>query len=125
MKKIMYISLALAMIAALGYFLMGINAIHAADLTQEDAPPGFVWIACAFYVISGLLLLQKKRWMLIALSIINVFPIAVFYLMWADRTDVMSSAPGLITKIAQILLEAGLIYLIVKFRQETSAIKAK
>jgi hypothetical protein len=37
----------------------------------------------------------------------------------------MSSAPGLITKIAQILLEAGLIYLIVKFRQETSAIKVK
>lgn len=34
--------------------------------------------------------------------------------MYADQPDVMFSAPGLITKIAQIFLEAGLIYLIVK-----------
>jgi hypothetical protein len=34
--------------------------------------------------------------------------------MYADQPDVMWSAPGLMTKIAQVLMLAGLIYLIIK-----------
>jgi len=122
---VLWLCLALALLAALGYILMGAGVLHAADLTQEDAPPGFEWIAGCFYVIGGLLLLMQKRGMFIALAVINIFPIAVFYMMWSDRTDVMSSAPGLLTKIPQVLLEAGLIYLAIKFKPGKNADTAK
>jgi hypothetical protein len=123
-KNVIGICLGLAVIAALGYILMGAGVIQAADLTLDDAPPGFTWIAGAFYVIAGLLLFWKKRWIAITLAVINIIPIAVFYIMWAGRTDVMFSAPGLITKIAQILLEIGLIYMVVKLKPGTSAAAA-
>jgi len=37
----------------------------------------------------------------------------------------MLSAPGLITKIAQVLLEIGLIYLIVKSKPKEAAVNIK
>ena len=107
----------MALITAAGYFLMGAGVIHAADLTLKDAPPGFTWITGAFYIIAGVLLFLNKRWITITLTIINIIPIVVFYAMWASRTDVMFSSPGLTTKIGQILAEAGLIYLLIKSKK--------
>jgi type IV secretory pathway TrbD component len=115
----------LALAAALGYFLMGAGVIHAADLTLDDAPPGFTWIAGAFYVIAGLLLFLKKRWIYAAFPVINVLVIAVFIFMWTGRTDVLFSLPGLMTKIPQILLETGLIYLLVKSKPVANPAPAK
>jgi hypothetical protein len=128
-KKIVWVCLVLALAAALGYFLMGAGVIQAGDpqLTDaasgSDAPWGFDWITGGFYVIAGLAFLLKKRWITIALAVINIFPIAVFYFMWAGRPDVMWSAPGLITKIAQILLEMGLIYLLVSGKDGKNKVK--
>jgi hypothetical protein len=110
---------------------MGAGVIQAGDpalndaANGSDAPWGFDWIAGGFYAIAGLALLWKKRWITIALAVINIIPIAVFYFMWAGRPDVMWSAPGLITKIAQILLETGLIYLLVKNKSGNSTVKVK
>jgi hypothetical protein len=126
-KKIIWICLIAALVAALGYFLMGAGVIRAGDpalvdaASSTDAPWGFDWIAGGFYVIAGLALLLRKRWVFIALSIINLIPIVVFYFMWAGRPDILWSAPGLITKIAQVLLEAGLVFLLVKSRRRTGA----
>jgi hypothetical protein len=126
-KKIVWICLIVALVAALGYFLMGAGVIQAGDPALNDAanggdaPWGFDWIAGGFYVIAGLALLLKKRWISIALAVINLIPIAVFYFMWEGRPDILWSAPGLITKIGQILLEIGLIYLLVKSRRGKSA----
>jgi hypothetical protein len=122
-KKVIWVCLILALAAALGYFLMGAGVIQAGDpqlvdaSSGSDAPWGFDWITGGFYVVAGLALLLKKRWVIIALAVINIIPIAVFYFMWAGRPDVMWSAPGLITKIAQVLLEMGLIYLLVKSKK--------
>jgi hypothetical protein len=96
---------------------MGAGVIHAADLTLEDAPPGFAWIVGAFYVIAGILLFLRRRSLLIALGIINILPLLVFYIMWAGRPDVLWSLPGLMTKISQLLLEAGLVYLIITYKK--------
>jgi hypothetical protein len=116
LKKIMLVCLVLALTAAAGYFLMGAGIIHAADLTLDDAPPGFTWIAGAFYVLVIILVYTGQHRSLAALSIINAIPIMVFIVMWAGRPDVLFSLPGLMTKIPQILLETGLIYLAVKSR---------
>jgi len=125
MKRVMIACIALAMVAALGYFLMGIGVIHPGDLIEEDAPPAIVWVMCGCYVIGGLLILLKMRRLWITGATINAFVVVVFIVMYLDQLDVMFSAPGLITKIAQILLEIGLIYLIVKSRPEKSAVSAK
>jgi len=119
-----WVLLVLALVAASGYLLMGIGVIHAADLTLDDAPPGFTWIAGVFYVIAGLLMFLKKRWIYTAFSVINVFVIAIFIFMWAGRTDVLFSLPGLMTKIPQILLEIGLIYLLLKSKSAARSITA-
>jgi hypothetical protein len=118
--KLKWALVILALIAALGYFLMGVGVINVPDQplkdasSDMDAPPGFDWIMFGGYVIGGLLILLKKRWMLITGAVLNAIPIIGFYAMWASRTDVMFSAPGLMTKIPQILLEIGLIYWLVK-----------
>jgi hypothetical protein len=130
-KSIMICCLAMALVAALGYFLMGIGVIHVPDQPLNDtssgrgAPPGFDWIMFGCYVIGSLLILLRNRRLWIAGAVLNAIPIVGFYAMWASRTDVMFSAPGLLTKIPQILLEAALIYLIVKSRPEKSAVTAK
>jgi hypothetical protein len=116
MEKLKWALIILSVIAALGYLLMGAGIIHAADLTLEDAPPGFTWIAGGFYLIAGILLLQKKRQTYITFAIANLLVIIVFIVMWRGRTDVLFSVPGLMTKIPQILIEAGLIYWLIKFK---------
>jgi len=125
LKNVIWVCLILSVLAAFGYFLMGAGIIHAANLTLDDAPPGFTWIAGAFYVIAGLLLLLKKRWIHTAFAVINVLVVAVFIFMWAGRTDVLFSTPGLMTKIPQILLEIGLIYWLVKSKPSAKTVPAK
>lgn len=115
-KAVFWGCLALALITSLGYFLLGAGVTHAADLTPEDAPPAFAWIAGAFYLIAGLAAFLKPRRIKISLAIINLIPIVVFYIMWGNRPDVLFSVPGLMTKIPQILFEAGLLYLIFEKR---------
>ena len=124
-KKLLWACSALAFAATVGYFLMGAGVIHAAGLTLKDAPPAFAWTAGVFYLAAGILLFLKKRWIPTALVIINIFPVLIFYVMWRGRSDVMLSAPGLITKIAQILLEIGLIFALVNTKSVAKTVKAK
>jgi hypothetical protein len=115
MKTVMYVCLGLALVAATVYFLMAAGVMHAADLTTaKDAPPGIVWVAGACYAVCGFIILRKKRTLWIAGAVINAIVIVFFFAKYATQPDVITSAPGLISKIAQIFLEAGLIYLIRK-----------
>jgi hypothetical protein len=120
----------LALVAALGYLLMGVGVITVPDKplndtsADNDAPPGFDWIMFGAYVAGGLLILFKKRWLFITGAVLNAIPIIGFYAIWASRTDVMFSAPGLLTKIPQILLEIGLIYWLVKSKPAAKQVQA-
>ena len=69
----------------------------------------------------GAPVLLKRRWLRITGACINAFAIVGFYTLYAARPDIMLSAPGLPNKIAQVFLEAGLIYLIVTFKREPAA----
>jgi len=71
------------------------------------------------------LILLKKRWIWVTGAIINAIPIIGFYAMWTSRSDVMFSGPGLMTKIPQILLEAALIYLLIKTKPVKTGAIAK
>jgi hypothetical protein len=117
-KPIMLFCLVLAMISALAYVLLILGIFKVEVMMPEEEIPAYFYIVPAGYVIGGLLILLKKRWLWIIGAITNAIPIIVFYAAYAARPDVMLSAAGLITKTSQILLEIGLIYLIVTFKRK-------
>ena len=115
MKAVMWICFAMAMIAALAYVLMGVGVLKAGELTDENMPVAY-YVIPATYIVMGAVIFFRKRWILIVEVLITAFTIVGFYMMYPDQPDVMWSAPGLITKIAQVLLLAGLIYLTIKIK---------
>ena len=112
-KWIMVFCLAMALISASVYALLASGVVEVGDMSPEGGVPAFFYIIPASYVIGGILIFLKKRGLWIVGAVLNVIPIVVFYAAYAGRPDVMLSAPGLVSKVAQILLEIGLIYLIV------------
>jgi len=112
-KSIMLVCLVLALISALIYVLLILGIMKVGDMIPDEGAPAYFYIIPAGYAIGGLLILLKKRWLWITGAALNSIPIVVFYIAYAERPDIMLSAPGLISKIAQVLLEIGLIYLIV------------
>ena len=109
--------LTLALLAALVYFLMGAGVLQPGDLQADDAPAGIAYFAGACYVVGGLLILARKRWLWVIGAVINALVIVMFITAYAARPGVLFSVPGLATKAAQILLEIGLIYLIVTYKR--------
>lgn len=117
MKGLIIGCVVLAGLAALFYFLTGAGILQPGELDVEGAPPAIAYVAGASYVIGGLLILVRKRWLWIIGAVINALVIAMFFSAYASRPDVFLSIPGLGTKIPEILLEIALIYLIVICRQ--------
>jgi hypothetical protein len=110
----------MAVVAALTYILMGLGVLVPGNL--ETGEGGFMpYLIGAAYLIMGVLIVSKWRWIKIASAAIVLITIIGFYAMYTDQPDVMWSAPGIITKIAQLLMLAGLIYLIVKSRAPKNA----
>lgn len=108
----------MALISASVYVLLILGIVTAGDMSPEAGVPASFYVVPAGYAIGGLLIFLKKRWLWIVGAILNAIPIVVFYAAYAGRPDVMLSAPGLITKIAQVLLEIGLVYLIVTLKSD-------
>jgi len=117
-KGIMLSCLVLAILAAVVYFLMAMDVLQAGNLQPDEAPTGIAYVAGACYLVGGLLILVRKRWLWIIGSLINALVLVMFFTAYTSRPDVMLSIAGLGTKIPQVLLEIGLIYLIVSYRQE-------
>ncbi len=109
--------LTLALLAALVYFLMGAGVLRPGDLQADEAPAGIAYFIGACYVVGGLLILARKRWLWVIGAVINAPAIVGFIAAYAARPEVLYCAPGLATKAPQILLEIGLIYLIVAYKQ--------
>jgi hypothetical protein len=118
MKGAMLGCLVLALIAAAVYFLMGAGLITVPTLTTADAPPGIIYIAGGCYVIGGLLVLARKRWLWMVGLVMNTLVIVIFFMMYNQKPAIMFSLAGLATKIPQVLLEAGLVYLIATYKSQ-------
>lgn len=114
----------MALVAALGYVLLGMGVLQAGNLT-DDAMPSFFYIIPAAYLLMGVFLFLRWRWIRILEAILVFMTIAVFYAKYISQPDVMWSAPGLITKIAQVLMLAGLIYLLRKTRPMKNGAESK
>ena len=110
--RILWTAVALAFITALSYVLMAFNILDVGDLQVDEKPAGIIFVAAGCYVLGGLLILLRNRGLLLFGSFINAMVVFFFFSMYQGRPSVMLSPGGLVSKIAQILLEVALIYVI-------------
>lgn len=111
--RVMWVAVSLAFITALAYVLMALNVLGVGDLQMDEKPAAIIYIAAGCYLLGGLLIFLRNRWILLFGTFINAMVIIFFFNLYQERPTVMFSPGGLVSKIAQILLEAALIYFIV------------
>ena len=102
----------LAIVTAIAYVLIAFNILGVGDLQTGEKPPAIIYVAAGCYLLGGLLILLRKRGLLIFGATINAMVILFFFNMYQNRPAVMFSPGGLVSKIAQILLEVALLYIL-------------
>ena len=122
--RILWAAVGLALFTALAYVLMALNLLGVGDLQMNEKPAGIIFVAAGCYLLGGLLILLRNRWLLLFGAFINAMVILFFFNLYQDRPAVMFSPGGLVSKIAQFLLEAALIYVIaVSWKKARNKIK--
>lgn len=122
--RILWAAVGLALFTALAYVLMAINVLGVGDLQMNEKPAGIIFVAAGCYLLGGLLILLRNRWLLLFGAFINAMVILFFFNLYQDRPAVMFSPGGLVSKIAQFLLEVALIYVIaVSWKKAKNKIK--
>ncbi len=111
--RIAWLAVALALLAALSYVMIGLGVLAVGDLQTAEAPATIVYVAAGSYLAGGLLILAHRRGLLIAGAVINALVLLVFFQAYQHRPAVLFSPGGLASKAAQVLLEVALLYLIV------------
>ncbi len=114
-NNLIWAAVALALAAALSYLLMGQRVLGVGDLAVDDATAPIPYVAAGCYLVGGLLILLRWRWLWIVGAVINALVMLMFLSMYSARPAVMLSPGGLTSKVAQVLLEIALLYLIVTF----------
>jgi hypothetical protein len=109
----MGLAVGLALLAAISYLLIQLGVLAVGDLQPTEAPTTIVYVAAGSYLLGGLLILVRRRWLWIVGAVINGLVILFFIMMYLNRPAVLFSPGGLVTKIAQLLLEGCLLALIV------------
>lgn len=118
--RVMWVAVGLAIFTALAYILMALNLLGVGDLQIDERPATIIYVAAGFYLLGGLLILFRNRWLLLFGAFINALVILFFFNLYQDRPAVIFSPGGLVSKIAQILLEVTLIYVIAVNWKKTS-----
>ena len=111
--RVMWLAVALALIAAISYIMIQLGMLGAGDLQPAEGPAAIVYVAAGSYLLGGLLILIRRRWLWIVGAAINALVILFFVMAYQHRPEVMFSPGGLATKAAQVLLEVSLLYLII------------
>jgi hypothetical protein len=111
--RAMWLAVALALAAAAAYVLIAWDQVGVGDLQMAADGDVIIYVVAACYLLGGLLILVRRRWLWILGAVVNALVMLFFFRLYQDRPSVMFSPGGLVTKIPQLLLEATLIYLIV------------
>jgi len=112
-RRILWLAVGLAILTAVTYLLMVWNVLGVGDLQVDEKPAGIIYFAAGCYLVGGLLILLRNRGLLLFGAFINAMVLLFFFNLYQGRPAVIFSPGGLISKIAQILLEIALIYVIV------------
>lgn len=111
--RILWLAVILALAAALAYVLIAQNVLAVGDIQATERPPTIIYVAAGSYLVGGLLILVRRRWLWVLGALINALVILFFFQMYQDRPAVLLSPGGLLSKAAQLFLEGTLIYLII------------
>jgi hypothetical protein len=115
--RAIWFAVVLALLSALTYLLMGLDLLPVGDLAPHERPAGIIYVAAGGYLLGGLLILLRRRWLWTLGAFINGMVIFTFVQFYVDRPAVLFSAGGIVSKLFQFLLEATLIYLIITYRR--------
>ena len=99
---------------------MALNVLGIGDLQVGEKPINIIFVAAGCYTLGGFLILTRNRWLLLFGAFINAMVVLFFFNLYQDRPAVILSPGGLVSKIAQILLEVALIYVIIVFWKNES-----
>lgn len=111
-SRTIWTAVALALTASLSYILMAFNFLGLGDLQVGEKPVNIIFVAAGCYLLGGLLILTRNRWLLLFGAFINAMIILFFFNQYQNRPAVIFSPGGLVSMIAQILLEVALVYAI-------------
>lgn len=59
----MWLAVGLALATALSDVLMGLDILSVDDLPREEAPSAISYVAAGCYLLGGLLILLRRRWL--------------------------------------------------------------
>jgi hypothetical protein len=107
------LAVALALSAALTYILIDLDILTVGNGEVDEARSGIIYVAAAAYFLGGLMIPLRNRSLWIAGAVFNALVILFFLQLYQNRPSVMLSPGAVISKAAQLLLEASLIYLII------------
>jgi hypothetical protein len=110
---VVWLVVGMALVTAVIYIMMDLNWLAVGDLGLDERPSGIIYVAAGSYLVGGLLILLRRRWLWVMGAVINALVILFFFSAYQERPAVLLSPGGIISKAAQILLEVGLIYMIV------------
>lgn len=85
MVWVMWLATALALFAALSYLLIQLSLFGVGDL-QTAGAPAIPLVAAACYLIGGLLILARRRWLWITGAVINAFVVVIFMVAYLKST---------------------------------------
>jgi hypothetical protein len=109
----LWLAVVLALITAIAYILIALGILGVGDLQVARDGGAIVYVAAGCYLLGGLLVLLRKRWLWIVGLVINSLVILFFFNLYQNRPAVILSPGGLVSKLVQLLLELTLIYLII------------
>ena len=115
----LWLGVGLALITALVYVLVGSGVLAVGDAASAEDGVNMAYVAAGCYFLGGLLIVLRRRGLWILGLVMNTLVMLFFFQMYQARPAVIFSPGGLATKIAQILLEVTLIYLIFFSRRKT------
>ena len=108
-----WLAMGLALFTALTYILIASNVLGVGDPQAARDGGLIVYVAAGCYLVGGMLILLRKRWLLLFGMFINFMVILFFFSMYQTRPEVMFSPGGLVSKLAEILLEISLLLVLI------------
>lgn len=111
-SKAVWLAFGLALATVAVYALIFLHVLGIGDYDWANAPAFIGYAAMGGYLLGGLLILVRQRWLWFIGLLINGLVMFVYFSMHRAEADLLLSAGGLISKALQLLLEVVLIYLI-------------
>ena len=108
-----WLAVGLSIFTALTYILIASNILGVGDPQVARDGGSIIYVAAGCYLLGGLLILPRNRWLLLFGTFMNFMVILFFFSMYQARPEVMFSLGGFISKLAQLLLEILLLFVLV------------